>query len=177
MDWVSVSSPVLPLAGVILGVTGALLGQHMALRVDVRRDASQRAAEQRAERKEAIIGFLSATDRIEQHWERLTAHDASVMDKLPELLHDMWLAKKVIEIVCSGEVAQAAHDYALELNHLTRKWQNTEQSDHEIELRTAFLEAARREMGYTGEPMQRRTLRADHQPSLNDQTLSTEYPP
>jgi len=127
----------------------------MSLRVEV-----QRA--QRTERRKAIVGFMSATDRIEQNWEYLAAHNASVIKKIPELLHDMWLSKKVIELVCSGELAQIAHDYALDLNHHARELLNTGQSEHQLELRTIFLERARIEMGYKGEPMQRRTLRADH---------------
>jgi hypothetical protein len=53
MDW---ASTVLPLAGVVIGACGTLLGQHMAQRVDSRREAASRAAGQRAERKDAIIG-------------------------------------------------------------------------------------------------------------------------
>jgi hypothetical protein len=60
MSWALVSSTVLPLAGVALGAASTLVGQYLALRGGAPRDAAQRAAEQRAERKEAIIGFLSA---------------------------------------------------------------------------------------------------------------------
>jgi hypothetical protein len=164
MSGVSVGATMLPLAGVIVGA------------IDVRRDALQRAAAQRAERKEAIIGFLNATDRIEQHWERLAAHNAKTMNKIAELLHNMWLAKNIIGIVYSGELAQAAHDYALELNRLAQEWRSTGQSSREVQPRTAFLEAARREMGYTGEPLKRRTLRADHLPTM-DEALSAESSP
>jgi hypothetical protein len=31
--------------------------------------------------------------------------------ELAELLHAVWLAKKIIELVCSAELAQAAQDY------------------------------------------------------------------
>ena len=31
-------------------------------------------------------------------------------------MHAVWLAKKIIELVCSGTLAQAAQDYTLELN-------------------------------------------------------------
>ena len=61
MSWASVSSTILPLAGVVIGACGALLGQHQALRVDARREAAKRALDQPAERKEAIFGFLEAT--------------------------------------------------------------------------------------------------------------------
>ena len=67
MSWASVSPTVLPLAGVVIGACGTLLGQYMALRMDVRRESARRAADQRAERTEAIISFLGATERVEQY--------------------------------------------------------------------------------------------------------------
>lgn len=76
MSWASVSSTVLPLAGVVIGACGTLLGQHLALRVDARREAASRAADQRAERKDAIIGYLSATERVEQHRSQRTSRAA-----------------------------------------------------------------------------------------------------
>jgi hypothetical protein len=73
MSWASVSPTVLPLVGVAIGACGTLLGQHLAIRVDARREAAGRAADQRAERKDAIIGFLSATERVEQHRGQLSS--------------------------------------------------------------------------------------------------------
>jgi hypothetical protein len=35
---------------------------------------------------------------------------------LIELMHAVWPAKKIIELVCSGTLAEAAQDYTLELN-------------------------------------------------------------
>jgi len=55
-----VGSAVLLRAGVVLGSASTLAGQYLALRGGARRDAAQRAAGQRAERKEAIVGFLGA---------------------------------------------------------------------------------------------------------------------
>ena len=78
-----------------------------------------------------------------------------------ELLHAVWLAKKIIELVCSGTLAQ---DYTLELNRASRELgpkgtgrRSPSFSDRERQLRAEFLEAARREMGYAGEPLLRRT--------------------
>jgi len=80
---------------------------------------------------------------------------------LIELLHAVWLAKKIIELVCSGTLAQ---DYTLELNRASRELgpkgtgrRSPSFSDRERQLRAEFLEAARREMGYAGEPLLRRT--------------------
>jgi hypothetical protein len=80
---------------------------------------------------------------------------------LIELMHPVWLAKKIIELVCSGTLAQ---DYTLELNRASRELgpkgtgrRSPSFSDRERQLRAEFLEAARREMGYAGEPLLRRT--------------------
>lgn len=40
---------------------------------------------------------------------------------LTELMHAVWLAKKIIELVCSDTLAQAAQDYTLELNRASRE--------------------------------------------------------
>jgi len=42
------------------------------------------------------------------------AHDDSI--RLAELMHEVWLAKKIIELVCSGHLAPAGHDYTRKLD-------------------------------------------------------------
>lgn len=164
MSWASVSPTVLPLAGVVVGACGTLLGQHQALRVDARREAARRALDQRAERKEAIIGFLAATERVEQHRGQFTIEPGDDARDLIELMHAVWLAKKIIELVCSGTAAQAAQDYTLELNRAAKELRpggadrpSPALSALERQLRAEFMEAARRELGYAGEPLLRRT--------------------
>lgn len=90
--------------------------------------------------------------------------DAPPLTELIELLHAVWLAKKIIELACSGTLAQAAQDCTLELNRASRELgpkgtgrRSPSFSDRERQLRAEFLEAARREMGYAGEPLLRRT--------------------
>jgi hypothetical protein len=75
-----------------------------------------------------------------------------------ELMHTVWLAKKIIELVCSGTLAQTAQDYTLELNRASRELspkgtgrRSPSFSDRERQLRAEFLEAPRREMGYAGD--------------------------
>jgi hypothetical protein len=79
-------------------------------------------------------------------------------------MHAVWLAKKIIELVCSGTVAQAAQDYTLELNWASQELRpggtgrpSPALSTRERQLRAEFMEAARRELGYAGEPLLRRT--------------------
>jgi hypothetical protein len=164
MSWASVSPTVLTLAGVIVGASSTLLGQHLALRKDARREAAQRVADERAERKDAIIGFLSATERVEQHREQHASELSLNEAPMIELMHAVWLAKKIIELICSGTLAQAAQDYTLALNQASKELGtrgtgrgSPALSDSERQFRAEFVEAARREMGYAGEPLLRRT--------------------
>jgi len=90
--------------------------------------------------------------------------DAPPLTELIELMHAVWLAKKIIELVCSGTLAQAAQDYTLELNRASLELgpkgtgrRSPSFLDRERQLRAEFLEAARREMGYAGEPLLRST--------------------
>jgi hypothetical protein len=164
MNWSSVSPTVLPLAGVVIGACGTLLGQHLALRVDERRETAKRASDQRAERKEAIIDFLSATERVEHYRGQLTRKAGPDAENLAELMHAVWLAKKIIELVCSGGLAQAAQDFTVTLNRACQELRyngpdrpRAGLSDTEHQLRVEFIEAARRELGFAGEPLLRRT--------------------
>lgn len=165
MSWTTVSATILPLAGVALGTAGTLLGQRFATQADARRDAVQRTAAQRAERKEAIIGFLSAAERIETIRTNVADdHDRAADADIGDLTHALWLAKKLIELVCSAELAQAAQDYTRELDQRTWKlkksdWKGISRAltAHEHELRVQFMESARRELGYKGEPLRGRT--------------------
>lgn len=166
MNWIST---MLPLGGVILGTGSTLLGQYLTLRIDVRRDATRHSAEQRAERKEAIVGFLNAAEHIEQRRGNPSAHDEE-QPTLNELVHNVWLAKKVLELVCSQNLAQAAHDYSRCLSPFSHAPdRSTEPGElepltaREVKLRAKFLEAARQEMGYTGTPLQRKASRYRYQ--------------
>lgn len=174
MSW---KSTVLPLAGVILGAGSTLLGQHLVLRIDVRRDAARQAAEQRAERKEAIIGFLAAAERIEQRRGTPSADDEDV-PSLAELMHNVWLAKKVVELTCSGHLAQAAHNYARGLSPFShepgRKAPGKLEplSVREEQLRAEFMEVARQEMGHAGDRL-RRMVGRDRRQSPDPETTGS----
>jgi hypothetical protein len=150
------------------------------MRVDARREAAGRAADQRAERKDAIIGFLSATERVEQHRGQLSVEPGHDVRDLIELMHAVWLAKKIIELVCSGTLAQAAQDYTRELTVPARNSARTVPvtghrspalSAREQQLRAEFMETARLELGYAGEPLLRRTHTEDgHVPDVSTST-------
>jgi hypothetical protein len=168
VSWSSVSSTVLPLAGVVLGSAGTLLGQLLAQRGDIRRDEAQQAREWRAERKDAIVGFLSAAERTEQYRGQQAAAHGREIGELSELLHAVWLAKKIIELVCSAELAQAAQDYVRELDRCCREFVGNPGAEafprQERRLRGEFMELARQEMGFVGEPLRRRSYMGDTRP-------------
>ena len=165
VSWLAVSATVLPLAGVALGTAGTLLGQRMTTRADLQRATAERSAAVRAERKDAIIGYLAAAENIEQ-LRGASAGGHHQVDKadLAERAHALWLAKKLIELVCSADLAQAAQDYTRALDSTTwaladQGWKGASRalSPREHELRVELMETARRELGYHGAPLLRRS--------------------
>lgn len=147
---------ILPLVGVVLGTVGALTGQLLATRGESRRHADQQAAAVRAERKETIAGFLDATQRVEQ------VIDRRIRDGLPpsassdDLLSALWLAKKMLELICSNELASAAHRYTSNLDTLDRSPELSEASADQRRYRGEFMEAARRELDIQEPPLYQR---------------------
>jgi|SRR5437868_6161948 len=150
----SVSTVVLPLVGVALGSLSTLIGQYLSTRVDVRRAKHEEASAERAERKEAIMDFLSAAQQAELLLDRFASGQQRDEPEIYDRLHALWLAKKVPELVCSPAVAQAAHDYALALHKLLRE-QPMPAGPTKREFRFAFLEAARKEFAIASEPLRR----------------------
>ncbi|MBB4779053.1 hypothetical protein [Streptomyces rapamycinicus] len=142
MDGVA-GSTVLALIGVFLGTAGTLVGQYLATRVEVQRDRQQRRDAERAERKEAISGFLAAAQRVELVLDRRGLGLPAPEDPADERLHDLWLAKKAVELTCSHETAQAAHDYTKTLHAHMRNAISPGQGATKRECRHAFMEAAR----------------------------------
>ncbi|TYK43824.1 hypothetical protein [Actinomadura decatromicini] len=154
----SVSTTVLPLAGVVLGSAGTLIGQYLSTRVEARRARFEQASAERSERKAALIEFLSAAQQVELCLDRLSMGERLDDSEMWQHLHALWLAKKVPELVCSPPVAQAAHDYTSALHALLRGHTPAEGTPPKRDLRFAFLEAARRELGTANEPLRRDPL-------------------
>ncbi|WP_141579617.1 hypothetical protein [Actinomadura sp. WMMA1423] len=121
--------------------------------MEARRARFEQATAERSERKEALVEFLSAAQRVELLLDRLSMGAHVEEPEKWELLHSLWLAKKVFELVCSSSVAQAAHDYTLVLHALLRGQDAGAASKRE--LRFEFMEAARRELGTGDEPLRR----------------------
>ncbi|GGU42296.1 hypothetical protein [Streptomyces lavendofoliae] len=146
----------LALAGVLLGTLGTLIGQHLATRVESRRHQWERAATERAERKAAIMDFLGSAQRIELVLDRRTLGPAEPCGADEEALHELWLAKKSVELVCGHETAQAAQDYAEALHIRVRNGAADAPRSAKRERRHAFMEAARGELGSGGTRLKRR---------------------
>jgi len=110
----------------------------------------------------------------ERPWTVEPSHDAR---DLIELMHAVWLAKKIIELVCSGTLAQAAQDYTRELNRASQELRphstsrrSPALSTREKQLRAEFMETARLELGFAGEPLLRRTYAEDDLPDVSTST-------
>ncbi len=111
---------------------------------------------------------MSASERVEQHRGQLAAAPGLDAGALIELVHAVWLAKKIIELVCSGPLVQSAQDYTVELNRASQELRPHGSSGRsyglsatERQLRAEAMESARRELGYAGEPLLRRTRAED----------------
>jgi NADPH:quinone reductase-like Zn-dependent oxidoreductase len=96
---------------------------------------------------------LGASEVFDYH---AAGHDAG---DLIELIHAVWLSKKIIELVCSGTLAQAAQDYTLELNRASKDLHpdgascpSPALSVREQQLRAEFMEAARRNLVMQASP-------------------------
>jgi hypothetical protein len=77
-----------------------------------------------------------------------------------DLLRDLWLAKKLLELVCSFGLASVAHKYTSTLDVLAWSTSMEEASASQKSCRAEFMEAARRELGIQG-PHLYRTSGAD----------------
>jgi hypothetical protein len=149
VDAATLGAIILPLVGVALGTAGTLTGQYLATRGESRRHSDQRTAALRAERKEAIARFLDAVQRVEQEIDnRRRGRPAEA--EIGDLVHAMWLAKKLLELVSGADTANAAHFYAKALHGQLSGDRDDPSSAPERPLRGEFMEAARAELGVPG---------------------------
>lgn len=127
---------------------GTLVGQHLATRLELRRDLQRRGESERAERKEVILMVLAAAQKVELVLDRRSLGLPAAADE-PEdqILHALWLAEKAVELVCLHEVAQAARDYTEALHRIIRDVVADDRAPTKRERRLAFVELARSELG------------------------------
>jgi len=142
-----VVSTLLSLAGVLVGTTATLASQYLSARVSRQEAAAQRASSLRAERKTAIIDFLSATQRVEHFLDRIERRKALDEHEAGELTHQLWLSYKCTEIVCSVATGQSAQNYSQQLHSYV--WDGIPKgpgSALKREARHAFLDVAAQEL-------------------------------
>jgi hypothetical protein len=140
-------SSLLPLAGVALGSAGTFLGQYLATRETKKQARAGAVARLRAERKEAILSFLDACQRVEAAAEDLyLKHDRDEMT-IPALTHKMWLQQKYIDIICGRTLRDRAFLLAERLHSAAYTRPDIPVWDWVNERRAPFLEAARIELG------------------------------
>lgn len=108
------------------------------------RDRQQRTDGVRAERKEAILGFLAAAQRVELILDRRELGLSAPEDPQDEKLHDLWLAKKAIELAYTHDTGQAAHDYTKALHAPMRNTVAPELAPTERDSRYAHASGTRR---------------------------------
>jgi hypothetical protein len=145
-----VMSALLPLVGVLLGAAGTVAGQYLATRSDARRDAARRASDSRLERKAAIVDFLAAVQRVEQYLDNRRHDRPTPPEPVDQQVHALWLAKKVIELVCGFDLSKAAHRYTGTLANAVRSPSKDAGLADQRATRADFMEAARRELGIPG---------------------------
>lgn len=170
MSW---STAILPLAGVALGSTGTLVGQYLSTRVEARREKRAYDGAQRTERKEAIMEFLSAAQQAELLSDQIDSGEHPEDSEVRDRVHALWLAKKLPELVCSPSTAQAAHDYTLALHKILRGEASPTGSATKRDLRYAFLEAARQELGTTSGSL-RRSFNGNSRPNPQAPATTTD---
>ncbi|MFI6209196.1 hypothetical protein ACIBAI_22800 [Streptomyces sp. NPDC051041] len=145
----------------VLGTVGTLVGQHLATRIEVQCDRQQRTGALRAELKEA----LAAAQRGELILDHGALGLSAPEDAQDEKLHDLWLVKKAVELVCSHEMAQAAYDYTKALHAHLRNTVTPEQVSNKRDYRYACMEAARAALG-SGRPRVQRWSLTTRRPLL-----------
>jgi hypothetical protein len=83
----------------------------------LREARTQRMASARAERKEAILKFLDVVQQAEGFQESVYVAGAPLdKEQAGKLMHQIWLAQKHMDLVCSLPVRDSALEFARTLN-------------------------------------------------------------
>jgi hypothetical protein len=157
---VEVYASLIPLAGVLVGGGLAYVAQRVALRSaeqsDTRRQAVTRAEARRAERMTIVDRLLAGAQDVE----RIAAerHYAGVSGtewraKADAAMDRLWVAEKMVRILCSLEMHDAAHEFVTALKDaLDRPPEDFDLWGHLAPTWTALLDAARVELGGNEQP-------------------------
>jgi len=149
MSWSSTLPALLTLAGVLLGAIATLVGQYLTTLDAARKARAERAAARRAERKEAIVRFLDIAQDVERLAEDVHHGITDRKAADGQLTHRLWLAQKIVDLVCSEQLRQPTFKFTQLLHEAV--WTGPPDGRQPWEFlgdaRWAYVQAARRELG------------------------------
>ena len=146
----SLYSSLISLAGVMLG--GGLsfviqrFTQRAAERSEAVREEVRRAETRRTERMAALDKFLVHAQDAERVAMDRHLDDAQWRSKADATMDRVWVSEKMIRILCSPAMHDAAHAFANELYHAIWKHHESEVGDVLAPSREKLLQAARNEL-------------------------------
>ncbi|MFI6358220.1 hypothetical protein ACIBJF_37660 [Streptomyces sp. NPDC050743] len=155
-----VSSAVIPLAGVVLGGALSFAAQRLTQRSNERLEASRqevsRTEARRVERLRVLEQFLACVQAAERAAIDLVHHQADTEEahrRADLAVDEMWLAEKMVRVLCSARVSEAANKFAWQIDKAVDGGTNGAAVwDFLREDRVRFLDAAHTELGSSDSP-------------------------
>ena len=147
---VGLYSSLTSLAGVLLG--GGLsfviqrFTQRAAERSEAVREEARRAETRRTERMAALDKFLVHAQDAERVAMDRHLDDPQWRSKADATMDRVWVSEKMIRILCSPAMHDAAHAFANELYHAIWEHRDSEVGDFLAPSREQLLQAARNEL-------------------------------
>ncbi|MEV3993577.1 hypothetical protein AB0J57_32210 [Streptomyces sp. NPDC049837] len=155
-SWGTLGPALLSLVGVVLGAGGSFFGQYLMSRASSRQVDVQESAAHRAELKDAVLKFLSIASQVEKATAaRSQSVETASAPALDQLVDDLWLAQKGIDLAARSEPLRGAtYRYAASLTAAARG--EVAEASALGRLQAQFMDAAYDDMW----PRQRRTAEA-----------------
>ncbi len=118
--WVAVTS----LAGVVIGGMLSLFTQHVVSRSADRRQAAAVMEGRRGERLAHLIAFIDTAqeaERLAVSRHRYRARGAVWNRRVDAALDQLWVRLRAVQLLCPGEVGEAAHALAWQVHTVLRE--------------------------------------------------------
>lgn len=150
MDWSVVGSAAFSLLGVVLGVGGSLVAQHLGMRLAREEAGANRLMALRLELKDAVHAFLQAAQEAESLAQKI--HIGGVRDDAEAyaVVHQLWLAQRTLDLVCTDQLRGPAIALTDRIRdaiwNLAPLGASRPLWDYLDGHRAAFMDAARREL-------------------------------
>jgi hypothetical protein len=144
--WVSVAS----VAGVAVGGGISFVSQWFAQRLELRRHAIAVGESRRAERLTELRDFLRLAEQAQRV--AIQRHDkpsqpADWEDRATAAVAALWVAERVVEMLCSSPIRDAAHAYAESVH--AEVYKGVDHNSVTVNIRPsrrAFIEASREDL-------------------------------